>query len=320
MLIVVTTAFAEQIQPIVETNQPYTYQLLQKDLWQLRANYQLEIETIGQTHFGRKVYAFRIGNGPQNVLLIGSHHGREWITSSLLMKMAEDYLSAKKHNQLIGEYSTAIFNDVSLWVVPMLNPDGVTIQQGFIDKFPYFHRKRLTMMNENLADFTRWKANGVGVDLNRQYPAGWEELPEKPRFHSYQFFKGKRPIEAKEIRAIVQFTERIQPEMAIAYHSSGQEIYWNYRNGDNIERDRKIAEGVSQLTGYKLGDPPKKAVGGGFTDWFITTYQKPAMTIEICPLVEETSPPLSTFEAEWNSNQFVGIYLAYQAKELFLKK
>ena len=40
------------------------------------------------------------------------------------------------------------------------------------------------------------------------------------------------------------------------------------------------------------------------------------MTIEISPLVGETSPPLEVFESEWESNKYVGLTLAEEAKIL----
>jgi g-D-glutamyl-meso-diaminopimelate peptidase len=40
------------------------------------------------------------------------------------------------------------------------------------------------------------------------------------------------------------------------------------------------------------------------------------LTIEISPLVGETSPPLSVFETEWERNKYVGLTLAEEAKHL----
>jgi g-D-glutamyl-meso-diaminopimelate peptidase len=40
------------------------------------------------------------------------------------------------------------------------------------------------------------------------------------------------------------------------------------------------------------------------------------MTIEVSPLVGETSPPLSVFKAEWERNKFVGLTLAEEARSL----
>ena len=118
------------------------------------------------------------------------------------------------------------------------------------------------------------------------------------------------------MKVLTTFIREINPEIAVAYHSAGREIFWKYHNGKQLKRDKRIAKKVSKLTGYKLGKPPKQATGGGFTDWFITTYHRPALTIEISPLVGETSPPLSIFNTEWKRNKYVGLTLAEEAKSL----
>ena len=84
-----TTAYAA----IVKTNKPYSYELLENDLKLINEKYKNEVElrTIGTTHFGQNIWAVKLGTGEKNIVLIGSHHGREWLTSMLLMKMLETY-------------------------------------------------------------------------------------------------------------------------------------------------------------------------------------------------------------------------------------
>jgi g-D-glutamyl-meso-diaminopimelate peptidase len=112
------------------------------------------------------------------------------------------------------------------------------------------------------------------------------------------------------------------PSVALSYHSSGREIFWKGINKrDQLKKHRTLAKKVSALTKYPLSTPEPQAIGGGFTDWFISTYHNPAMTVEISYLVEETNPPLSVFPEEWNRNKYVGIMLATEiAREIQLDK
>jgi g-D-glutamyl-meso-diaminopimelate peptidase len=322
MMLVFSLQFGNvSLAKVVETNSPYTYEEMKDDLEKLNHQYRaVKVKKIGETHFGRDIYAIRLGKGKKNIVLIGAHHGREWITSMLLMNKLEVYADLYQRKREFGTISTDILNDVSIWFIPMLNPDGVTIQQNKLNLFPKKHREALVFMNAGLENFERWKANGVGVDLNRQYPAGWKELTDGPQVPFYQFYKGKRPLATKEIKAVTAFIHDINPEIAVAYHSAGREIFWNYKNGKQLKRDKQIAKKISTLTGYPLAKPPKHATGGGFTDWFITTYHRPAMTIEVSPLVGETSPPLSVFKTEWERNKYVGLTLAEEAKHLKRRK
>jgi g-D-glutamyl-meso-diaminopimelate peptidase len=308
---------SEKAHAAVHTNQPYSYEVLQDDLTALKIIYhgKIQIKSIGCSHFGRDIYAVHLGTGKKNILLIGSHHGREWLTSMLLMKMLETYADAYQRHLPIGTYPTNILNEVSIWFVPMLNPDGVDIQQNHIHEFPREHQNWLLSMNKGKEDFTRWKANAMGVDLNRQYPMDWEAVPMKPKKPSYQFYKGKAPLEAAEVVALTNFVQTVQPSVALTYHTAGREIYWRYKNGRQVFRDYILAKKVAKLTGYKLAKPPKKATGGGFTDWFIPTYHRPAMTMEISYLVGDRHPPLSVFKEEWKRNKYVGLKIAEEAKK-----
>lgn len=316
-LIFIPAKSAIGIGKIINPKETYTYKILEDDLSQLRSRYDqvLTVRMIGESHFGKKIFAVRLGRGDKHVVMVGAHHGREWMTSSLMMNMLEFYAEAYQENKLLGPYSPAIFDEVSLWFVPMLNPDGVEIQQGHHMNYSPSTRQHLLILNGGSNNFLRWKANGQGIDLNRQYPSGWEDLPKEPQLPSYQFYRGEKPFEAIEVRALANFTKGINPLMAVAYHSSGREIYWKYKNKYE-KRDKTLAWKLSMLTGYKLSMPPPAAVGGGYTDWFITAFERPGFTIEICPLVRETSPSLVFFDEEWERNKFVGIFLATEAKKL----
>lgn len=314
-VLLVFLALGDKVQAsIAETNKPYTYETFEQDLEQIRERYGVNLETkiIGTTYFGRNIWGIKLGKAKKNIVLIGAHHGREWLTSMLLMKMLDNYAASYVQDRK----TTALLDEVSIWFIPMLNPDGVAIQQHQLKGFPPIHLQQLVMMNDGETNFERWKANGIGIDLNRQYPAGWNELKDGSETPSYKLFKGKEPFQAKEVIALKNLIEEINPSIAVAYHTAGREIYWSYQNGTFRKRDHSLARKIASLTRYKLAKPPKDAIGGGFTDWFISSYHRPALTIEICPLVGETSPPPSMLRNEWKRNKLVGLKLAQEAKKI----
>ncbi|MCU9612558.1 M14 family zinc carboxypeptidase [Caldibacillus lycopersici] len=297
----------------IEGKHPYDYEQLITDLNGLKQEYcnTLTIEQIGQSHLGKPIWAVHLGRGEKNILLVGAHHGREWITSNLLMMMLEHYANAYTNNIRVGWFEPSILDKVSIWFVPMLNPDGISIQQG---KIPENMREKITSFNDGSTNYHRWKANGVGIDLNRQYPAGWSTVPS-PSKPFYKFYKGKQPLEAKEVQALVQFVKKIKPQAAITYHSSGREIFWRYGNHQNIFRDFQIGQKLSFYTGYPLATPPKNATGGGFTDWFIAAFNRPSFTLELCDFQGETNPPIAQLHEEWERNQYIGFVLAEEAEK-----
>ncbi|WP_081707685.1 M14 family zinc carboxypeptidase, partial [Bacillus massiliigorillae] len=301
----------------------YSYEQMEEEVLNLQNNYgnKIQIGYFGKSEWGKKLPYIKVGKGSQSVFLIGAHHGREWITSQFLMKLLKEYVSAYDEDTTINGYSTRIFDEISFIFIPMLNPDGVDIQQKGLQGLSLSQGLKLLSMNEFHLAFDRWKANGEGVDLNRQYPSGWKELNQIPAWPSYKHFRGTKPVQAAEVKALVDFTVQQKPLLSLSYHTSGQQVFWYYHTKkEYIERDYLLAEKIARLTGYELDLPNADAVGGGYTDWFITTFRKPAFTIEMCELVKETNPPASCLRKEWAGNREVPMMLLYELKKESIKR
>lgn len=299
---------------IVNPNQTYTYVQMKNDLEKLAKTYDLPLIKIGESELGKDLLAVKVGKGQHNILLNGSHHGREWFTTNILMTMVEEYAAAYQQRNSVGGYSTKILDTVSIWFVPMVNPDGVMIQQQGIEHLPFLLQEVYIDMNQGENNFKRWKANGIGIDLNRQYPAGWESIKGDQQSAAYSHYKGQEPLQAKEARALAQFTEKSNPLITASYHTSGRELFWYYYNKlSNLHRDFRLVSHISKETGYKIAYPPITAVGGGYSDWFIQEFHRPAVTLELSNLVNETNPPLSAFQEEWKRNRAIGLLIADEA-------
>ncbi|MFC4404869.1 M14 family metallopeptidase [Gracilibacillus xinjiangensis] len=291
---------------IVNPKQVYRYTQLLDDINLLTSKYDsLEKRVIGYSVNHRKLIALRLGTGKKAVMLNGAHHAREWLTSALLMNMAEYY--CKRHED--EEEIRKLFKEVSLWFVPMVNPDGVTLVQDGADQF---HQKNeLIKMNDGSVHYDGWKANIRGIDLNRQYPMDWETIDDQIRKPAPAMFKGKKPLSEPEVRSLYQFSLEHNFAFVACYHSSGEEIFWQYKSSGAVyDSAKKLAEKLAALTGYRLVEPGPNPSGGGFTDWFIMVQKRPSFTIEIGPYVGPVPVPLHYYDKIWKENKEVGLLLA----------
>jgi len=305
------TCQAATFSTIVQTNQIYTYDMMQRDINRLCNKFPslIHAEVIGKSAYSRNIFAVSVGRGKKSVLITASHHGREWLTSVLSMKMVEAYAVAyQSRDSICGFPVHKLLGDVTIWFVPMVNPDGVTLAQQGIGKFPRSTWPQLLHWNHGKWDFSEWKSNAQGIDLNRQYQADWEHIDnDDAPLPASKDYKGSRPEEATEVASMVSFCQRIQPRYEVAYHTSGGVIYWGY--GNHLGQGRKQrAEELAELTGYRVVN--SSGSGGGLTDWWTYTLNKTGFTVEVGPFYGENPVPLRFFSQVWRENQAVGLYLA----------
>lgn len=130
--------------------------------------------------------------------------------------------------------------------------------------------------------FLIWKLiNLTGVDLNLQFPAGWENAKEIKYAQGFnkpapRDFVGFGPLTEPEALAIYDFTLSHNFDLIISYHTQGQEIYWNFQN-INPPRGYEIGTYFANSSGYLLADVPYNSSFAGFKDWFILNFNRPRL-------------------------------------------
>ena len=286
----------------------YTYDMVMRDIYFLKQRYPdlCEIIKLGTTADGRDIIDVAVGSktASKDVIIQYSMHAREYINTLLGMKQLEELLKGMQGGAEYNgiPYST-ILQDVRLHIIPLMNPDGVTISQlGFDGINSETIRADLNKIwatdNEagrgdvNLAAYTStWKANALGVDLNRNYDTLWEDAgvggttePSSARY------PGPFAHSENETVSLLALEEAVNCSAQIAYHSEGDLIFWNYGvEGDLYAKDEQLAQVVAATTGYPLESTvTSNQSTSGCSDYFIRELGVPSITIETgtgdCPI------------------------------------
>lgn len=299
---------------IVPTNISYGSNILDINLKGFQSKFPfLEQGNIGYSVLGQGLKYIKFGRGNKQIFYSASIHANEWINSVLLMKFLENLSSAYLNNSTIwGVPASYLFNNYSLYIVPMVNPDGVDLVVGNLAKYnpqKYEYAKRLSQNYPQIPFPQGWKANINGIDLNLQFPAEWETAKKNKFAQGYtkpgpRDYVGTAPLVAQEALALYNFTLRKNFSLILAYHTQGETIYWkflNYLPPNSYE----IGRHFSQVSGYLLESTPYASGFAGYKDWFIQNYNLPGYTIESG--LGENPLPISQFQDIYNKN--IGILI-----------
>ena len=294
--------------PIVDTTVPMTPELCIRTIERLTARYPFcRSELLTRTAFGRPIRTLVIGNGPRKVLYSAAHHANEWITTPVLLKFVEDFaIAIENGGQIGGVDARELRNTATIYTVPMVDPDGVALVTGAITAGDpeYVQAQSIAAEFPAIPFPNGWKANLLGVDLNLNYPAGWLQARENKYAQGFtrpapRDFVGRAPLDQFETRALAGYTEAVDPELVLAYHTQGKVIYWQFQDYE-VPGARELGERFAQSSGYSLEETPFLSAFAGYKDWFIKYFRRPGYTIEVGE--GENPLPISQFDEIYRDN------------------
>lgn len=237
------------------------------DVYQTVANfyesYSGKKRVIASSVLGRKIYAMLLGREEEPLgLMQAAIHAREYITAYLALGMIQNGLKRG-----------------GVWVVPLSNPDGALLSETGLSSAPESAREELVRLNGGKRDFSLWKANAEGVDLNVNFDAGWGEGAQNVFVAGSENYVGARPFSAPESRALKEFTLSVRPAFTLSLHTKGEVIYWRFRQPPlRAARDKRLAKILAESVNCPLGESPNSA--GGYKDWCVQALKIPAFTLE----------------------------------------
>ncbi len=226
---------------------------------------------IGASIDGRPLWALRIGNGPMPMLVNGTQHAREWIATMVTTCIAD---------RLIRDYDRdprirAFVDSTTLWVVPVVNPDGYQYSWS-TDRY--------------------WRKNrrgGYGVDLNRNFGVAFGG-PGSSGNKRAENYRGEYAFSEPESAALRDLAKRERIALHVDLHAFGQLVLypWGYTSEPTKERDRFAAVGdriasalfAEHETRYRLMQSIELyPAAGDISDWMYGELAALSYAIELRP-------------------------------------
>jgi len=201
---------------------------------------------MDKTTEGRSIYALKISDnvekdeGEPNLLIVSNHHARELITPELILdqsrRLLKGYATAERmergelgENEMEEEEmqeaadAKKIVDKNQLYMMWTMNPDGLN-----------------TVWTKD-----NWKrTNARNVDLNRNYPVGWDLSCGGSTDRSGETFRGTKPFSETETKTMKALQENRNFAKVMDFHSYAQQVRTNYGNCAHLPKkiDQKFMQ------------------------------------------------------------------------------
>ena len=219
-----------------------------------------ETYNVSPTYEDRHIYAMKISDNVSededepNFLMVSCHHAREIVTPVIALYAIEQFTSEYGNDP---DITTAV-DDYEIWISPVWNPDGY--------EHCYYY-DNWWRKNRNLPD---------GVDLNRNYPFGWDSWCSGSTDPYSETYKGPSTASEAETQTMMVFTDDRHFAKVLDYHSHGREVLYGYCCHSHPFSSFFYSEAVSLSTaagyGGSVRDPSAEGEHYEWQIWNNGTY------------------------------------------------
>lgn len=252
-------------------------------------------------------------------------HAREIVTGDIAWRFIDHLADGYGKDAAV----TTLLDSTEVWVVPVVNPDGVdVVQQG--GNRPYLQRKNLNASASTRCSNPPSAANQAGVDLNRNTNAHWNTsgTSSDPCAQTYPGARADSEPETVAVQNLFRqlFADQRGPADSdaapvtargamITMHSyAGMNLYpwgWSTKDTANEKSLRAIATKMSQFNGYQNGQPGDilYTASGASDDWSYGELGIASFTIEAASCGSFT-PAYSCTSGDFAKNLPVLMYVA----------
>jgi hypothetical protein len=237
----------------------------------------IEVKSIGKSTQNRDLWVAKLTKNVQQpnsrpeFKYIANMHGDEIVGRELMIRLIRDLLQ----NYNVTPEITDLLDTTQIYILPSMNPDGAAAQT---------------------------RANGAGVDLNRDFPEATENEPNTPT--------GR----ALETQAVMAWEGQHHFQLSANFHGGAQVVNYPWDAKPDlfplndlvvsIAKDYAASAAyIAQAGEFTQGITNGFAwyqVLGGMQDWSITQYNDLQLTIE---LSDEKWPEASSIDTYYENNR-----------------
>jgi len=175
----------------------------------------------------RKIPYYSLGNGKKKLLVVGAIHGNEVGT----VKLAQE---------IIGHFHVNLPQNLTLFVIPCLNPDGYEQAKAHPGYF---------------SDGRTGRFNAHGVDMNRNFDTPSFQSTTNWGFgkdysEAQEVFAGEKPGSEPETAALMSFIKKENISLYIALHSAGKDVM-----PSDDPKAKELVQLFCQKTGFRYFEP-----------------------------------------------------------------
>jgi len=253
----------------------------------------------------------------------GGNHSRETVNPPLVLRMVEEYAMAYYGDGIVKGFNLKkILDESVLHFLPLAFPDGYNLVKIGLDGVQTDEGMKAILSVPD-TNYTNYKANLRGVDLNRNYPAWvfdttakkWVDLREKnpgrvtsPTGELYGGPSGASEPEVKHKNAYIL---RYDFRQFITFHSRGEVTFWHkyYFPDAYNNQARKMAEIVNKVNGYRIGGHSFGGGSGYFSDFTAGMTFKPTITVETTPGGSVLPTPKNLYDKVYKEIRLLPLHL-----------
>jgi len=243
-----------------------------------------KVLSLGKSLEGRDIWAIRLSSNPiddslPTAVFLGCHHAREYLSAEVPLRLAEHLADHYGTDPIIQN----LLDHREVWIAPVINPDG--LQYDLTKPGTLYWRKNRRFLGKYFG------SDVFGVDLNRNYDAGWS-LPGASADPLSPVYHGPNPFSEPETKAIRDFIEkRKRATVLLTYHSFSELVLWPYGyTYDQVQNsaDRLVFEWMGKKMAADLKYKPMKIselylASGETTDWAYDKHRIFGFTFELSP-------------------------------------